>query len=339
LLTLLYPAYEQMAVAEQPDPTPGPGQVRLKVSACGICGSELEAFKNRSPRRVPPLILGHEFCGIVDEVGAGVSEFSSGDQVISHALYSCGECVRCQRGQIYLCANRRTYGMHLPGGYAEYVVAPIQSLVGWPEHMSPEAAAMTEPLANGVHAANLIAHLKPKKIAVIGAGPIGILAQQAVQVMLGAETIVSDLIQERLDVAKRVGAQTIINSRELNFVDVVRDLTAGEGADVVIDAVGSATTKRLSIAATRPGGTAVWLGLCENTATLETFDITLAEKAIFGSYAATMDEVRKSRDLIADGSIDGTSWIKQFPLADGVTAFERMLAAEGDDIKAVLRPH
>lgn len=336
--TLLYPAYEQLIVAEQPDPVPGSGEVRLRVSACGICGSELEAFKTRSPRRVPPLILGHEFCGIVDQTGPGVDRFRPGDRVISHALHSCMQCVRCRRGDIHLCAQRRTYGMHLPGGYADYVVAPERTLIDWPDEMTAEAAAMTEPLVNGVHAVNLIAPRRPRSIAILGAGPIGLLAQQAVQVLLDAETIVGDLIPERLAVARRLGAREVIDSREVDFVEGVHELTDGEGVDVVIDAVGSGTTKKLSLAATRPGGVAVWLGLCDNRVTIDSHEITLAERFVFGSYAATMAELETARDLIADGRIDATSWIKQFSLAEGVTAFERMLKAEGDDIKAVLRP-
>jgi threonine dehydrogenase-like Zn-dependent dehydrogenase len=338
LLTLLYPAYNQLTVARQPDPVPRPGEVLLKVAACGICGSELEAFKTRSPRRVPPLVLGHEFCGSVVDKGPGVERFHIGDRVISHALHSCQQCVRCLRGDIHLCAERRTYGMHLPGAYAEYVATPERTLIHWPDHMPAQAAAMTEPLVNGVHAVNLIAERRPRTVAILGAGPIGLLAQQAVQVLLGADTIVGDLIPERLAVAQRLGAALTVNSRKADFVEAVKDLTGGEGADVVIDAVGGGATKRLSVSAVRPGGVAVWLGLCENRIEINSHEITLAERFVFGSYAATMPELETARDLIADGRIDATSWIKEFPLSDGVTAFERMLNAEGDDIKAVLRP-
>ena len=118
--TLLYPEHDRLEIAERPDPQPSEGEVLLRVAACGICGSELEAFKKRSPRRIPPLIMGHEFCGVVAEVGSGVRHFTRGQRVISHSLYGCGDCVRCARGDSYLCARRQLFGMHRAGGFAEY---------------------------------------------------------------------------------------------------------------------------------------------------------------------------------------------------------------------------
>src|ERR1044071_9967617 len=119
--TLLYPAYDQLKIADQARPQPGAGEVLLRVEACGICGSELEAFKKRSPRRGPPLIMGHEFCGVVEEVGAGVERLARGQRVVSHSLYGCGICARCRRGDVNLCARRHLFGMHRPGGFAAYV--------------------------------------------------------------------------------------------------------------------------------------------------------------------------------------------------------------------------
>lgn len=337
MLTLYYPAYEQLSITEQPIPVPGRGEVRLRVEACGICGSELDAYKSRSPRRVPPLILGHEFCGIVDEAGPEAGDFKPGDRVVAHSLISCASCPRCERGEIHLCARRDIYGMRIPGGFAEYVVTPVRTLISWPESVPAEAACMAEPLSNGVHIANLIQGFNPRKVAIIGAGPIGLFAQQAIQTMLGAETITSDLLPARLDTAKKLGASAVINSREIDFVSAVRDLTAGEGADVVVDAVGSNTSKRLSLQATRPGGASVWIGTHENTVTLDSYDITLAERHVLGSYAARMDELQMALDLIESGRVDASSWTTQFPLSDGVEAFETMLRPT-DEIKAILRP-
>ena len=106
--TLFYPEYDQLEIADQTKPQPGSGEVLLRVEACGICGSELEAFKKRSPRRVPPLVMGHEFCGVVEEVGPGVATLAAGERVVSHSLFGCGECVRCMRGDSHLCAHRQS---------------------------------------------------------------------------------------------------------------------------------------------------------------------------------------------------------------------------------------
>jgi L-iditol 2-dehydrogenase len=336
--TLLYPQYHQLEIAEQPRPRPAEGEVLLRVEACGICGSELEAFKKQSPRRVPPLVMGHEFCGVVAEVGTGIDALVVGQRVVSHSLFGCGECVRCRRGDAHLCARRQLFGMHRQGGFAEFVTAPERCLIAWPDDLPAEAASLAEPLANGVHVVGLTKQLAPNLVVIVGAGPIGLLAQQAFQCLTSADVVVADLIQERLDVASKLGARRVINSRQEDFLSEVLRLTDGEGADVFVDAVGTNLSKQQSLLATRPGGTTVWIGTHENTVTIDSQEITLAERRVQGSYAASLDELKVAVELLASGQVDGLSWIKQFPLAEGVAAFQRMMAAKGDDIKAILRP-
>jgi threonine dehydrogenase-like Zn-dependent dehydrogenase len=336
--TLLYPEYERLEVTDRPSPEPGPGEVLLKVAACGICGSELEAFKSRSPRRVPPLILGHEFCGVIERVGPGVELWSAGQQVISHSLVPCGACPRCLRGDSHLCASRQIFGMQRPGAFAEYVCAPARAVVAWPSALAAEAASMAEPLANGVHVVGLARRLAPSLVVVIGAGPLGLLCQQAFQRLSSAAVVVADRIPERLEVARKLGAKEVIHAGEEDVVSRVMGMTGGEGADVVVDAAGSGRTKNLSVKSTRPGGMTVWLGLHENTISFDSAEVTLGERCVQGSYAATMEELELAVDLLARGRVDGSSWTHKFPLADGVTAFQRMLAAQGGDIKAVLIP-
>ena len=336
--TLLYPEYERLEIADQSKPCPGDGEVLLRIAACGICGSELEAFKNKSPRRVPPLVMGHEFCGVVEEAGPQVSSLAPGQRVVSHSLFGCGQCVRCARGDSHLCARRQLFGMNRAGGFAEYVSVPEQCLVAWPELLRADAASLAEPLANGVHVVGLTRELNPGIVVIIGAGPMGLLCQQAFQCLSSADVVVADLIRERLDVASRLGAKHIVDSQHEDFLEEVLRLTDGEGADVLVDAVGSGLSKQQSLTATRPGGTTVWIGLHENTVTIDSHEVTLAERRVQGSYAASLDELKVAVDLLASGRIDGTSWIKTFPLVEGVEAFRSMLAARGDNIKGVLLP-
>ncbi len=335
---LLYPEYDQLEIADQARPQPGRDEVLLRVEACGICGSELEAFKKRSPRRVPPLVMGHEFCGVIEEVGTSISTLVTGQRVVSHSLFGCGQCVRCARGDSHLCAHRQLFGMNRPGGFAEYVVAPEKCLVAWPDHLPAESASLAEPLANGVHVVGLTRQLAPNIVVIVGAGPIGLLCQQAFQCLSSADVVVADLIQERLDVASKLGAKHLLNARREDFLATVRGLTGGEGADIIVDAVGTGLSKQQALAATRPGGIAVWIGTHENTVTMDSYEVTLAERRVQGSYAASMDELKVAVELLATNRVDGTSWIKTFPLVKGVEAFRRMLSAQGDDIKAVLLP-
>jgi len=336
--SLLYPAHHTLEIAEQPMPVVGAGEALMRVAACSICGSELEAYRHKSPRRPPPLIMGHEFCGELVEVPAG-AEFKVGDKVVCNALVACGECVRCRRGEPHLCAQRQVFGMHRMGAFAEYVNVPLRALLRWDDALPASAACLAEPLGNGVHVVNLVRSLNPQSVAVIGAGPIGLLVLQAFRALTGASVTSVDLSPQRLEVAMRVGASRAVNGRTEDVVAVGRELTDGEGFDVVVDAVGAAFTKKQSVQAARPGGAAVWIGLHENNMDgLATYDITLPEKRVFGSYAATQSDMLTALDLMVGGKIESASWVDEYPLDRGVEAFNRMLASVGHDIKAAILP-
>lgn len=336
--TLLYPSFDVLVIAERPDPNPAPGEVILRVAACGICGSELEAFHTRNPRRMPPLVLGHEFCGTVEVVDPGVRGFEPGERVVSHSLVPCNECARCRRGDTHLCADREIFGMNRPGAFAEFVAVPARCLVPWPDELPPEAACLAEPLANGVHMVHLTRSWRPQLVLVIGAGPIGLMAQQAYQAMTHARVVVADLSAERLAIASRLGAMQTFDPREAEPAEIMRAFSDGEGADVVIDAVGMGMTKRQAITAVRPGGAIVWIGLREDTMTFDSYQVTLPERHVLGSYAATQAELAEAVDLMQRGAVDATSWTRAFPLERGVEAFRRMLAADGSDVKGILVP-
>jgi L-iditol 2-dehydrogenase len=175
-------------------------------------------------------------------------------------------------------------------------------------------------------------------VAIIGAGPIGLLCQQAFQSLSSADVIVADLIPERLSAASRLGAKHSVDSQNDDFVQAILNLTGGEGVDVAVDAVGSELSKNQSLAATRPGGIAIWIGLHENSVTIKSHEVTLSERRVQGSYAASLSELKTAVELLESGRVEWASWIKTFPLANGVEAFHTMLAAQGDNIKAVLIP-
>ena len=335
---LHYPEFDRLEVRDLDVTPPRPDEVRLQVAACGLCGSELETFKNRSPRRQPPLVMGHEFCGTVAELGAEVRDWKRGARVVSNSLVPCGRCVRCTRGDTHLCAQRQIFGMHRPGAFAEFVNVPARCLIPWPENLPAEAAALAEPLGNGIHIVNLTRHLPAATVLVIGAGPIGLFSQQALQVLRGSRVFVADLSQERLEVAKKLGAAGVINSREQDVAQVILAATGGEGADLVVDAVGASVTKKTSLEALRPGGATVWIGLHENALTFDSYNVTLPEKQVLGTYAAKIDELQQALDLMASGRGETRSWVQRFPLEESVTAFHRMLAAKGADLKAVICP-
>lgn len=341
--TLLYSRWNRVEIAPQAEPSIAPDEVLLRVAACGLCGSELEAFKNRSPRRVPPLVLGHEFCGVIESVGSQVHDWKPGQQAVSNSLVACLACARCKRGDTHLCANREIFGMNRPGAFAPRVNVPARCLIAWPDSLPAQAACLAEPLANGVHVAHLLerwsAGRTVEKAVVFGAGPIGLMCLQTLRVMLGAEVGVVDLSPERLEVARKLGAASTCNPRELDAAEWALGWTNGEGVDACVDAAGVAATKSASLKAVRAGGACVWIGLGQNEMSLDTFGITLGEVAILGSYASTQDEMAQAVELMRSGAVDALSWPQVFPLDEGVAAFERMLKAQGGDIKAVIVPN
>jgi threonine dehydrogenase-like Zn-dependent dehydrogenase len=200
------------------------------------------------------------------------------------------------------------------------------------------AAALTEPLGNGAHVVRLTQHLKPSRVLVIGAGPIGLMCQQAIQAMLAAEVVVTDLSDARLDVARRLGAWEVIPANRGDAVARVLELTTGEGVDLVVDAVGAEITKRQALTALRPGGTAVWIGLHQNQISLESYEITLGERQVLGVYAAPPEDMRTALELMVSGKVDVSSWVKMTSLEDGGEVFRALLDNTESVIKAVLIP-
>jgi threonine dehydrogenase-like Zn-dependent dehydrogenase len=334
--SLFYPAHDQLELRDVPMPQPAPGEVLFRVAACGICGSELESFKERSPRRPPPLILGHEFCGTVSGAADRANDSLVGRRFVSNSLVVCGECPSCRRGDTHLCLRRQLFGMHRPGAFAEFVALPAASLLPWPDELPAEAACLAEPLANGVHVTNLTRHLHVERALVIGAGPIGLMCQQALQALRGIPVMVCDLAPGRLAVAQKLGAARTVCSRETDVRKEIAAWTDGTGVDLVVDAVGAAATKELSLAALRPGGAAVWIGLHSDRMDLNTYAITLPEKQIFGTYSAKQSELAEALDLMVQRKVDVTSWTEIAPIERGVEAFHRMATPGERDLKAVL---
>ena len=335
--SLLYRDFDLMEFTDQPKPSIKPDEVLVKVAAVGICGSELDSFRQKSPRRPPPLIMGHEFCGIIEQIGSEVRALELGQRVVSNALVPDSWSREAARGNPHLSRRRQVFGMHRPGAFAEYVPVPASCLIDWPNSLAAEAACLAEPLGNGIHVCNLTSHLQPKRVLVIGAGPIGLMCQQAFQ-LTGATVLVSDPNKTRAETARQLGARRVIVPPGDDVAGICLAETDGEGADVVVDAYGSGETKRLSLQCTRPGGAAVWIGLHENKIELDSFELTLPERAVFGTYGAKLEELREAVRLMTEGKVDVSSWVTVLPLDRGVDAFDRMLRGTGRDIKAVLVP-
>jgi len=336
---LRYPAWDVLDIADVDEPVLAAGEVLLDVAAVGICGSELEAVKHRSPRRTPPLVMGHEFCGEVSATAPDVTEFKVGDRVVANSLIPCGRCRECRRGSSHLCQDRGIFGMNRPGAFAERVAVPARVLLPLPERVSPLEGALVEPLANGVHVWSMLAAKFPETVVVVGCGTIGLLALQVARAGGALRLVAVDISDTRLNMAQAVGAEPLFNPTRDAVVNEIRAFTRGRGADVVIDAAGSPATRRLAVEAVRAGGEVVWIGTHGDVTELGGRDVVLGERRISGSYSTTSEDMETAIGLFAHGRIDIEPWTRPFPLVEGARVFRQLLEAPpAEYAKAILLP-
>ncbi|MBM7517383.1 zinc-dependent alcohol dehydrogenase [Nocardioides nitrophenolicus] len=293
-----------------PEPVAAAGEVEIRVVASGICGSELHGIAHTEFRK-PPLVMGHEFSGTTPD----------GRRVTVNPLLSCGGCAACVRGDEQLCETRAIIGIDAPGAFAERVVVPERAVRELPDDLSFAEAALVEPLANAVHAVRL-ADLGPdSRVAILGAGTIG-LTCLLVALQHTADVTVTDLAPGRLELAASLGAARTSSTLEGRY-------------DAIIDAVGAEATHQASVDFLRPGGTAVWIGLLSASAGFDGQEIVRAEKRVVGSYCYTPRDFDQALDLATRVRLD---WATTFPLTEGAEVFTSLMAGVTETTKALLMP-
>ena len=330
---LFYLGPGRMELQDAPDPVPGPGEVVIASRASAICGSDLHGFREASPRRIPPLVMGHETVGEIAEVGDGVPDSRIGERVVLKPIVSCGACASCREGAINHCPTGRLVGRDLAGGFAERFAVPASAAVAFDADVTPEVATLIEPLANAVHVAARAVR-EGDRVFVIGAGPIGVLMAKAALLYGAARVLVTDPVAERLRLAEAQGAQIVSGDDPLA---AVLDATDGEGADVVIDAAGFEATWALGLKAVRTGGRIHEVGLGAGSGTVDFFAVLGKEVTITGSYAWSDDDFARAIELFEQGALDPKGWITTMPLADGQRAFQELVGGAGH-FKVVLVP-
>ena len=322
---------EKVEIQEVARPRAAEGEVLLRVSTAGICGSDIHGFLGHSPRRKPGLILGHEAVGVVSEVGPGVKNFREGQRVYVNPLISCGKCEACASGRENCCASWRLLGMdRVHGAYAEFVAVPSSQLRAIPDGVSDERAVWAEPLANIVHCFRISMNEKPKAMAILGAGTMGSLGVTLAKARGIAKVIVVDKNEARLAAAKQIGADVAIN------VDVGNAKEQIGAVDYVFDAVGVTAMRRLSLDVCKRGGRIAFLGMGENESSLPFVDMIRNEQAIFTSFAYTPADFAESVRLIESGTGPLLDWMETRPLEQGQEAFLKMTHDPGGVLKLLL---
>jgi len=309
---LVYTGTQLSEIRNVPDPVCDREQVVVDLAFCGICGSDMHAWHGHDERRVPPLVLGHEAVGVANDGPL------QGKRVAINPLMACGACVSCVSGNEHLCAKRELIGMRVPGAFAEKVAIKAQNLTILPDDLSFVEAALAEPLACSVHAVRLaLQHADDDQaatIAILGGGAIGLLAGK-VFLAYGYHNIwIAEPNALRRSMLEKLG--------NFNAYDPTKSDQCPQNVDVIIDAVGSGTTRRTASAMVRPGGVIVHIGLQDNFDGLDARRITLQDITFKGTYCYRNDDFAEALRLLHDGAVSGSGWVDVRPLADGAKAFQ-----------------
>jgi L-iditol 2-dehydrogenase len=335
--------YNQLVYEDVAQPTTGPDDVLIEVKACGICGSDVHGMDGSTGRRIPPIIMGHEAAGIIAEVGSNVKDIQPGERVTFDSTVYCGSCFYCLRGEINLCEQRRVLGVSCDeyrqnGALAEYVAVPQHILYRLPEGVSFEHAAMVEPCSIAFHAVSRTPTSLNATAAVVGVGMIGLLVIQTLRAVGCGRIIAIDIEPEKLDLARRFGADISINSSEVDVDSEIQELTHYRGADVVIEAVGITPSIKTAFASVRKGGAVTVIGNLSPHVELPLQRLVAHEISLYGSCASQGD-YPACLDMIARGAINVAPLISSVaPLSEGAGWFQRLYQKEKGLLKVILVP-
>lgn len=335
--------YHQLVFKEVPTPQPKPDELLIRVKACAICGSDVHGLDGSTGRRIPPLIMGHEASGLVVEIGADVRDFAVGERVTFDSTIYCGRCFYCRQGRINLCTERKVLGVSCAdywqnGAFAEYVTIPERITHRLPDGLTFEEAAMVEPVAIALHAVGHAEVRLNDTAVVFGAGMIGLFIIQLLKMAGCGKIIAVDLEQEKLTLAKKLGATHSILASQEDLRSALHELTAGRGADLGFEVVGTSPVLRNLLGTLRKGGTAVLVGNLSPTVELPLQQAVSGEIRLLGSCASA-GEYPACLDLIQRKAIKVEPLISAVaPLVEGTAWFERLYAREQGLLKVILKP-
>lgn len=292
-----------VACVEQAKPVPGPGQALLRIVTAGICGSDIAAYRGVNNLVSYPRVIGHELAGVVEQIPANNKHgIKVGDRVVVDPYIYCGHCYPCRIGRTNCCTDLKVLGVHVDGGMAEYFCHPADMLIKLPDDMSWELAAMAEPLTislHGIHRGKLQAG---EYCAIIGAGPIGLVAALVAKAY-GAHPILLDLVQKRLDFAKSLGVEYVVNSGTEDSVARVKEITGGDMAQLVMECSGANGAIRSTLDLVSYAGRITFTGWPKKETSLPTDLFTKKELDLRGARTSA-GEFEEALELMSTGKVD-----------------------------------
>lgn len=301
-----------LELRDVPEPSPGPGEVKIRVLRGGLCGTDLHLYDwdDWAAATVrPSMTIGHEFCGRITELGAGVTHLTEGQLVSGEGHIVCGNCRNCRAGRRQLCINTIGIGVNRDGAFADYVVIPASNVWVQPDDLDPEVGALFDPFGNATHTA-LSFPMAGEDVVITGAGPIGIMAAAIARHVGARFVVVTDLSDFRLDLAKRAGADLVVNAREKSLSEAMGELGMREGFDIGLEMSGAPAAVSDLLATMNHGGRVAMLGLPHASYSVDwgrviTHMLTL--KGIYGremydtwyAMSAMLQTSRQLRDAVA----------------------------------------
>jgi threonine dehydrogenase-like Zn-dependent dehydrogenase len=320
MYALVYTDTQKLVYREEKNPKLVNGESIIKVSASGICGSDMHAYHGKDNRRIPPLILGHEISGIIDKGKL------TGKKVVLNPLITCGECDYCENGREHLCKKRIILGMNRPierqGGFAEYVSIPDKNIYELPKGLSIKEAPIAEPTAVALHAVELgekelSKPIEKTKALVIGGGAIGLLSGLILSKVKNCKDIViADPNNKRLkECSKYLNAQAVRPESKA---------ISSDHFDIVFDTVGLESTRKQAIKVIKPGGIIIHIGLTQSTGSFDFRKATLQEVTFIGTYCYTNKDFEKTLKILNNKEIGSLNWIEYRKLKEGSLAFKEI---------------
>jgi L-iditol 2-dehydrogenase len=336
-------------VVDKAVPRPGENEVLVKVAMCGTCGTDLKILDGHFPLTPPfgEFTPGHEWTGTVAATGDSTDEFQPGDRVAIEAHSGCGRCDNCVTGRYTACLNygnpakgHRATGMTTDGGFAEYAVHHVRALYPLPPRLSFEDAVLISTAGTGLYGLDVAGgYVAGQDVVVFGPGPVGLTTIQALKALGAGQVIAVGTRTARLELAKRFGADHVINVREDDPVTVIEGLTHGEGADMVVECSGSAGVPELFPRITKRGGKIVVVAFYPSPVTLDLGAIVRKDLTIYTSRGEGGNNVKRAVALAAQGKIRGAEMVThRFALDDIAEAFRVVRERDGDPVKVVVVP-
>jgi L-iditol 2-dehydrogenase len=306
------------------EPSPEAEEVKLKIATAGICGTDIHILKGEWPCN-PPVVLGHEFCGTVVEVGRQVHNFQSGDRVVaSNPARTCGACYHCRAGNPFMCARRVSAGYMIDGAFAEYICIRHERCHHLPDNVSFKQAALGEPLSVAVHAIIERASVHAGDLVVVsGPGCVGLLTMLVAK-LEGARVIVAGIKKDerRLALAKELGVDAVVDASAQNLLEVVSDFSHGDGADLVCECAGVPPSLNLCLEVVKREGTLLQIGIFPSRIETDFNKVVMKELRLIGSFGYVWTSWQKALELLGQSRIDPEKLIShELPLSKFDEAF------------------